>query len=165
MTLLEVLLALTLLSALAIASAGLVGLAAGTMAESYGQERWRAAADAALDGVERDAMAGDFDPATDPGRVTVAQGLLAIVTRGTAHDDASGPSAHVYRFDADRGELWRDEREVQGARGGPRRVRDSRLLLGRVTGWSVVLDAKSGMVGFAIAGPGDQRLERRVRTR
>jgi hypothetical protein len=168
MTLLEILLALVMLSALVIASAGLVHLAASAANATAGGEPWRAAADAALDAVARDIAAGDFDITPDPHRVEAHDGWLKVVTRGLGDgaESPGGPVVHEYRLDAAAGVLWRDEGPISPGPGqSPGRAERSRLVLGQVGGWSAQLNSETGILRVSVAGPHGRNLERRFATR
>lgn len=165
MTLLEVLLALVMLSSIVIASAWLVQTTVAASSRTAEGERWLAAADAALDAVARDLASGDFDVPPDPGRIDLRAGVLCIATRagGDCVGRCGGPIVHEYRFEPSRGSLWRDERPESTSKPGTSgRAQRTRLVLEHVRAWSVGIDASAQRVDVVIESHEGRRLERRM---
>src|SRR5437870_3306839 len=109
MTLLEMLLALALLSAIIAASAAWMQIAAELAAPSgaFAAQRQMLAVDAAFDLIQQDLNVGDFQPQRDsripskPPRVTVSGDKLTIRTRVSE----SGAVEHAYQRDISTNQL------------------------------------------------------------
>lgn len=151
LTLLETLLAVSLLSLLAIAVAGWTGVVA--RAESTARPRLERTMSmaAALRCIEDDLNCGDLASGRPERRGTKAprvqvdgQGHLLIETRD------GGPAVHAYAFDHQRGAL-------DVVRAGARRP----LVVG-LEAWSATFDAKSGVLEIAWSGGGRPGTRRRV---
>ena len=133
LTLLESLLALALLSALAVALAGWTSTAVRATEGAPERIRWRSAAEATMRLIEGDLTLGDFPPgAGENERVRMERGDLILLARGDARDpDLAGrPVERRYRLSNDgRSHLILIERPV--SRTAPNLTRE-RMLLGRV---------------------------------
>lgn len=155
LTMIEVLVALGLLSALVFTLTSWIQTTAraSTLAEPV---RWRVAAEAVLQLIHDDLMTGDF-LSEQPRRrnrhprVMVEDGSLHIVTR--ASSGGGGTTVHHYALDAFTGELTRTH--------GPKLGRHTtRLLLDDVRNWNCRIDEERTMLTVSItsgAGPSIQR--------
>lgn len=99
-TMIEVLVALTLLSVMMLAVATWTGIAATTGVELTRDLQWRTAANNLLQLIADDCVIGDFDtrgagPGSAAGTVELDDSTLRIVTRSAA----DGPSERVYVYD------------------------------------------------------------------
>ncbi len=101
-TMLELLVALVLLSALVFTLAAWTRVAGGLSAGSVETVRWRHAAEAVLSLVHDDLSAGDLK---EEERVEVKDTVLEISTRPTSIRDFRGPVRHRYVLDAFSGRL------------------------------------------------------------
>lgn len=105
MTLVEMLLALTLLSSLGAAMASWSVFALRGATEGREPIQWRAAVDRVFLQIEEDLLVGDGDQSDRAGRVEVFDGGLQLRTRRSPPD--GGPVVHEYALDEARGVLLR----------------------------------------------------------
>jgi len=147
MTMLEVLVALSLLAALSVAAAGWIQVAARACGPTQGRLRWQGAADAVLQLIADDLATGDFQTGlATRDRVTAFERRLTVWTREHGHAER-----HTYSYSPSGGTL-----ALAGADG-------DRPLLTRVSAWSCALDTRAGVLDVVIAGPDAQRVTRRFR--
>lgn len=102
LTLIELLLALSLLSAVMVAGAEMIATAARVQSAVITPLQWEAAAGAALQLIHDDILTGDFAAESQPRRrktepaVQILEGKLHILTRSPAQ----GEARHVFRLDS-----------------------------------------------------------------
>ncbi len=149
LTMLELLLALSLLSAILLATASWTQVAARASADATYPVRWQAAAEAVFQLIHDDLVTGDF-PDTQRGRsiqnarVAVVNGALRIRTRAVGHTgDVTGRAIHRYAFDALSRQLRLDQRTATGGR-------SSRPLLDRVQEWQCLVDEEQNLLTVTI---------------
>ena len=137
LTLIELLLSLLLLTAVAGASASWMSFAARS-AESTKPERWRASAERVLGLIEQDLLTGDFEiiPSRrerDPelAKVRIESEDLIVRTRDR------GPAEHRYHLDDDHHRLMLE-------------AADERALLGEVSAFDIVHDAEGARLAVTI---------------
>ncbi|MCH8166198.1 MAG: prepilin-type N-terminal cleavage/methylation domain-containing protein [Planctomycetes bacterium] len=149
LTMVELLLALSLLSAILLATASWTQVAARTTADSIYPVRWRAAAQAVLQLIHDDLVTGDFTDTqrgrrNQNARVAVVNGALRIRTRAIGHTgDVTGLAIHRYAFDAYSGQLRLDQQTVTG-------TRYTRPLLDQVQEWQCVIDEEQNLLTVTI---------------
>lgn len=127
MTLIELLLALTLLSGLTAVGVTWTVTLSRTAVESDAAAAWTAAAQSALDRVADDLLARDAPAARSQPRVTVAADRLAVLTRD------AGPARAAFALDGRR--LYRSTAPPDDPR-----AEDRRLLLDRVGAFDLRVD-------------------------
>ncbi len=163
LTMIEVLVALGLLSALVLTLTSWIQTTAraGTLAEPV---RWRVAAEAVLQLIHDDLKTGDFLTEQQrrrnrQPRVMVENGSLRIDTRasssggGAIPGGGGGPTVHHYALDAFTGELTRTN--------GPKLGRKTtRLLLGKVDAWLCAQDEQRTMLTVIITSDAGQSIQR-----
>ena len=113
----ELLLALSLLSLITLTAASWTQIAAHATSGPLDSARWRAAARTVLQRIAEDLAVGDFNLVDDRGsgsgqeqvtRIAVHDGVLEIRTRDVAASVTGqrvGPAKHVYRFERSAGRL------------------------------------------------------------
>ncbi len=155
----ELLLALSLLTAILLATASWTQVAARASADTTYPVRWRAAAEAVLQLIHDDLVTGDFTD-TQRGRrdqnarVAVVDGALRIRTRAVGHTvDVTGRAIHRYAFDAFSGQLRLDQRTVTG-------TRYARPLLDHVQEWQCVIDEEQKLLTVTITFSEESVIER-----
>ena len=119
LTMVELLLAVSLLTPITLAIAAWTQVAARASASAAEPMRWRAAAEAALQLIHDDLVTGDFaegptDPSSHESHVEVDDGSLRIRTRAVGSEVIIGPSLHRYILDALSGELRLRQRTLDG---------------------------------------------------
>lgn len=145
LTLLEVLLAVALLTAATTGTSWLLRTAtlrARTTSEVLHEQ---AALDALLAAIERDLMVGDAGASATPGsgaaaRVAVAERSLRIATRAAAGSPHRGAIVRELSFRPASGELVSAEEPVPRKSGSPA-ARPPRVVLGSVAAFSATIDA------------------------
>ncbi|MCH8342417.1 MAG: hypothetical protein IH983_00330 [Planctomycetes bacterium] len=157
LTMIELLLAVSLLTPITLAIAAWTQVAARASASAAEPMRWRAAAEAALQLIHDDLVTGDFaegptDSSSQESRVEVVDGMLRIRTRATpgswtapapAPGTVTGPATHHYIFDAFSGELRLRQRSAHGAQ-------STRPLLDRVRQWRCEIDHEHNLLTIAV---------------
>lgn len=160
LTMVELLLAVSLLTPITLAIAAWTQVAARASASAAEPMRWRAAAEAALQLIHDDLVTGDFsggptDRSSQQSRVEVVDGMLRIRTRATPGSwtapapgrvtpgSVTGPATHRYIFDAFSGELRLRQRTAHGAQ-------SIRTLLDRVRQWQCEIDHEHNLLTIAI---------------
>ena len=131
LTMIELLLSLSLLGAIAVATTSWLGTAA-EMTVAAPETRWRAAAEAAMQLVHNDLVVGDRETDSRRPKVEVSSGMLSVRTRD-ARGEFAGQVVHEYQLDLLRRELVLRER-------GPAGKERRRVLLDRVRRWTCELD-------------------------
>ncbi len=157
LTMIEVLVALGLLSALMLTVTSWIQttVRASTLAEPM---RWRVAAEAVLRLIHDDLMTGDFEAEQQrrrnrQPRVMVENGSLRIVTRASSSGGGGGETVHHYALDAFTGELTRTH--------GPKLGRKTtRLLLGKVDAWLCAQDEQRTVLTVSITSDAGQSIQR-----
>lgn len=151
-TMVELLLALTLLSMVMLAVATWAQVTARASATMSHPVRWEAAARGVLDFVHDDLMTGDFEPFekhSERGntRVQVRDGSLRIFTRDR------GEVIHDYEVDHARNELVLRVTDGQS-------LAEMRLLIGEVRRWQCDLDEESRVLSISITSSAGNSLQR-----
>ncbi len=140
LTLVEVVLALSIISAVAASSAAWVQLVAGTALEHRAVQGWLSAAMATLQVIADDLAAGDHSVTEkNPPVVTFEGSTLTIPTRSPA----SGGCRAEYRLDAVDGTLYRRIITESG-------TEENRPVLSELRGWEVALDVDSGVLTIVL---------------
>ncbi len=142
LTIVEMLVALGLLSALMLSLAAWTRVAGGMSAGSVEAVRWRQAAETVFVLVHDDLAAGDL---TEEDRVEVKDGVLEISTRPTSVGDfrERGPVRHRYVRDAFCGRLDREGRT-------DREERRTRPLIDDVSKWVCEIDEEHSILRVTI---------------
>jgi prepilin-type N-terminal cleavage/methylation domain-containing protein len=148
LTMIELLVALSLLSIVMVAVATWTQVTARAAQSAAGPMRWRAAAETLLTLIHDDLVSGDLGDARRPGgrgqaRVEAIDGTLRIETRAVGPDRLCGPVAHRYVLDAISGELRLERRIPQG-------TRTSHLLLDSVREWQGAIDQEEVLLSVSI---------------
>ena len=148
LTMLELLVAVGLLSALLLATASWTRVAARSSTSTAEPMRWRVAAEAVLSLIHDDLATGDFANVGRRGRnqaprVEVTYGTLRINTRSVAPGDVIGSVTNRYTLDSFSGELQLDQRTRLGRR-------SARLLLDGVSKWKCELDEEKDILTISI---------------
>lgn len=155
MTLIELLAALSILTAVSVAASSWTVAAARTSASVSRQLNWERAANAALDAIIGDLIAGDFS--TDDIGVETNDDRLIIRTRD------SGPVEHEYLVDDGRLMRLSFKTDGTGERTGSS-VHTTRVLVGGVTSWSVAIDEdeenEKRTLALTLVGPNGLQLTR-----
>lgn len=152
LTMIELLLALGLLSMVMTVVAFWTQTAARSSVTLAEPARWRMAAQAVLDIVHDDIASGDFEPMNERDkaekpRVTVGANELDIKTRSRR------PFQHSYRWDLVHNQLNLMETDRQGEQ----RIR---LLLDQVGGWECEIDERKELLTVSIKSLGGQMVKR-----
>ncbi len=145
LTMVEVLLALSLLGMITLAVASWTHLAAGAAVGVSQPRRWLAAAEAVLQLIHDD-VAGSAGSSGGQSReppVRVADGALEIVTRSTASGGLVGPVTSRYGHEPATGRLILQQRTPDGRQ-------STRLLLDRVEFWEIGLDKEKRRLNVRI---------------
>ncbi len=135
LTMIELLLALSLLGVIALAVASWTHVAAGAAAGVSQPRRWLAAAEAVLQLIHDDvagSAGGSAGQLREP-PVRAADGALEIRTRSTAPGGLAGPMTSRYSHEPASGRLVLQQRTPDGRQ-------STRLLLDRVEQWEVGID-------------------------
>ena len=152
LTMVELLVALSLLSAVMLAVASWTQVTARASADAAEPVRWRAAAENVLRLIHDDLVTGDFagDSSaegrgrTPSPRVEVFVGELRLRTRAAgAGAGAIGPVTRRYAFDALSDELRLHQATAQG-------ISTTRLLLDRVEEWQCSIDEEEKLLTVGI---------------
>ncbi len=143
LTMIELLLALSLLTMVMLAVASWTQVTAQASATAAGPARWQAAAGAVLQLVHDDLATGDFGTNSPGTRVAVIDGVLQIRTRAGASSDLVGPVTHHYKFDPHAHEVQLEQRKASGQR-------RTHLLLDGVDEWQCEIDDERGILTVAI---------------
>ncbi len=141
MTMLELLVALALLSALVLTLAAWTRVAGGMSAASVENVRWRHAADSVLLLVHDDLTTGDLK---EQERVEVKDTVLELSTRPTSEGDLRGPVRHRYVLDAFSGRLALETVTDRGER-------RTRPLIDGVGAWLCEIDEERSVLLVTIA--------------
>ena len=157
LTMIEVLVALGLLSALVLTLTSWIATTAraGALAEPM---RWRVAAEAVLQLIHDDLTTGDFlseqqrRRSRHP-RVMVENSSLRIDTRASSSGGGGGPTIHRYELDTRTSELGRTN-EPKGGR------HTTRLLLDDVRNWNCRIDEERTMLTVSITSDAGQSIQR-----
>ena len=154
---LEMLLAIALLSAIVAATAAWTQVAASLVSPTgpTADARWSLAASAVLDLIQQDLQSGDFQPLRDAGtskpklRAIITKDELAIDTRtgGDVGGNVGGAARHQYRFDALKNQLTLVETPA-----GDSSAQHDRPLLSGVKEWTCATDIKRRCFDVSIAG-------------
>ncbi len=144
LTMIELLLALSLLAVVMLAVASWTQVTAQASATAAGPVHWRAAAEAMLQLIHDDLATGDFGPEVRQTPVAVIDGVLEIHTRAGASSDLVGPVTHRYRLDASAREMKLEQRTASGRR-------RTHLLLDRVDQWKCAIDDERETLTVTIA--------------
>lgn len=154
LTMIELLLALSLLSLITLTAASWTQIAARAVTGPVESARWRAMAETVLQRIAEDLAIGDFDPVeadatganqNQPRRVSIHDGILEIKTRDHAGGTAPivGQAKHLYKFDPSKRHL---ELAVQAE---SREI--VRPLLDDIETFECTPDAKSGRFRVTIS--------------
>ena len=160
LTMVELLVALALLSAIMLGVSSWVGAAARASTAVAEPVRWVSAAEAALQRIHDDVMVGDFDESNESPenrRVQVDDDTLSIHTRGGWSDDIVGAATHEYAFDRRSNELQVVQRVHAGSE-------HQYLLVDQVGSWSAQLDEETGVLAVTITSTDGVMRGRRYRT-
>ena len=157
LTMIEVLVALGLLSALVLTLTSWIQTTAraGALAEPV---RWRVAAEAVLQLIHDDLMTGDFlteqqrRRSRHP-RVTAENGSLHIRTRAVQGGDETGTTIHRYELDTRTSELGRTNEPKRGRH-------TTRLLLDDVGSFNCRIDEERTMLTVSISSGANQSIQR-----
>ncbi len=160
LTMVELLVALALLSAITLGVSSWVSATARASTTVAEPVRWASAAEAALERIHDDVMVGDFDESDESAenrRVQVDGDILRIRTRSSWINDVSGVVIHEYVLDRISSEL----QLVQRADGGKEH---RHLLVEQVDSWSAQLDEETSVLVVTIVSANGVTRERRYRT-
>ncbi len=157
LTMIEVLVALGLLSALVLTLTSWIQITAraGALAEPM---RWRIAAEAVLQLIHDELMTGDFlteqqrRKSRQP-RVMAENGSLRIRTRAVQGGDETGPTVHRYELEVLTSKLGRTNEPKRGRH-------TTRLLLDDVGSWNCRIDEESTMLTVIITSDAGQSIQR-----
>ena len=155
LTMIEVLVALGLLSALMLTVTSWIQSTAraSTLAEPM---RWRVAAEAILQLIHDDLITGDFESEQKRNqqlRVMVENGSLRIRTRTVQGGSETGSTIHRYRFDTLTSEL--------GTTNEPERGRHTtRLLLDDVNSFDCRIDEEPALLTVSVTSSAGQSIQR-----
>lgn len=155
LTMIEVLVALGLLSALMLTVTSWIQttVRASTLAEPM---RWRGAAEAVLQLIHNDLMTGDYlteQKRTQQPPVMVEDDSLRIRTRAVQSGDETGPTIHRYELDALTSELGRSNEPKRGRH-------TTRLLLDDVGSFNCRIDEERSMLTVSITSGSGQSIRR-----
>ncbi len=163
LTMVELLVALALLSAIMLGVGSWVGATARASTSVAEPLRWTSAAEAALQRIHDDVMVGDFedsdqsDQSQEDERVAVDDDILRIRTRSSWISDVSGVVIHEYAFDRRTNELQLVQRNNVG-------TEHRYLLVDQVSLWSAQLDEETGVLVVIIVSTDGVTRGRRYRT-
>ena len=146
LTMVELLLALSLLSVIMLAVASWTQVTANAAASMAGPVRWRAASEAVFQLIHDDLVSGDFGGGAP--RVDVVDGVFRVTTRATGFSDLVGAVTHRYRHRADSRELLLEERVSDGRR-------RTRVLLDDVSEWRCEIDPEERLLTVMLASGDD----------
>ena len=157
LTMIEVLVALGLLSALVLTLTSWIQTTAraAALAEPV---RWSVAAEAVLQLIHDDLMTGDIlteqqrRRSRHP-RVTIENGSLRIRTRAVQGGDEIGATVHRYELDARTRELGRSNEPKRGRH-------TTRLLLDHVRNWNCQIDEERTVLTVIITSDAGQSIQR-----
>ena len=143
LTMVELLLALSLLAVLMVAVASWTRIAAQASAKAAQPTRWRTAAERTLELIQADLLIGDFEDDPRTPRIEVASGQLKIRTRQVSADGFGGSVTHRYVFNTPDHELRLEERASGGRQ-------HSRLLLNDVSDWQCMIEEEEQILSVTI---------------
>lgn len=152
LTMVELLVALALLSAITLGVGSWVGATARASTSVVEPVRWASAAEAALQRIHDDVMVGDFDErdeSPENRRVHVDGDILRIRTRSSSIIDLEGSGSsggvvtHEYVLDRFSNELHLRQRNDAG-------TEHRYLLVDQVGAWSAQLDEETGVLVVTI---------------
>ena len=138
LTMIELLMALSLLAVLMVAVASWTQIAARASARAAQPTRWQTVAEATLELIGTDLLVGDFEPNPRRPRVVVYDQRLEIRTRQGSSGDNHGSVTHRYIFNPPDHELRLEERAVH------------RILLDRVDDWRCTVDEEEQVLTVTI---------------
>lgn len=156
LTMIELLLALCLLSAVLLAAGSWVHICSRTASAAAEPLKWESAAGAVLEQVQDDLLIGDYDKSG--ARVELDGGVLQVRTRATAAGDILGTVIHRYRFEPSARELRLEERDYNGSQ-------RSRRLMSDVAGWEVDIDDESRQLTITMTSSNERTTTRSYRLR
>ncbi len=144
LTMVELLLAVSLLTPITLAIAAWTQVAARASASAAEPMRWQAAASAVLQLIHDDLIIGDFaegptDRSSQQSHVEVVDGALHIRTRTVGSEVIIGPSLHRYILDAFSGQLRLGQQTLDGKL-------STRPLLDRVQEWQCIIDEEQDLL-------------------
>lgn len=148
LTIIEILLALSILTGLMLASTAWVQVAARSASHGDDAVRWRMAADACLQRIAEDLLGGDWPLEPDHDRVEVEDDVLTIGTR-----DGDGAAISAYRLDAQEQALTRTAHDR------------TRILIVDAFEFACKLDDETGVLDVSLVGPRNLIVSRRYRVR
>jgi len=135
MTLVELLVALSLLGTLMLAMVSWTRLSVVVSEDVTTRARWESAADEVLQHIQDDILTGDFPASEDAPRVKVDAGKLALRARRLS--GSGGGVLREYAFDPGKAQLAVREKDPTAGRAvSPQPI----LLLGSVASWSCQID-------------------------
>lgn len=137
LSLVEMLVALSLLGALMLALVSWTRLGLGSTQTTVEHERWNASAEAVLQLVQDDLLSGDFPAPSEEPRVECEAGELHVRTRRLR--PPGGVVLREYALDPVRGRLTVRERAPTGSRSASADLEPT-ILLEHVRDWSCTLD-------------------------
>jgi len=148
LTMIELLVALGLLSAVMLAVVSWTQVMAQTSQHATGPVRWRSAAEAVLRLIHDDLVSGDLVAARKRGtrdkpRIQIVDGVLQINTRAVDPAGTSGPVVHRYALEVSSRALRREQRTLQGPP-------SSRLLLDDVLEWQCAVDEEEQVLRVSV---------------
>jgi len=133
LTMLELLVAVSLLAMLMLGVASWIQVTARAGARGADPGRWRGAAQAVLQLIHDDLVTGDLGAAEREKPVEIVDRVLVVRTRVRVSDDTVGPIAHRYKFDTSSNTLKLEQRLANGRR-------TTRPLLDDVGEWKCSID-------------------------
>ena len=144
LTMLELLVAVSLLAMLMLGVASWIQVTARAGAAGSEPGRWRGAAQAVLQLIHDDLVTGDLGAAGREKPVEIVDRVLVVRTRVRVSDDAVGPIAHRYKFDTSSNTLKLEQRLANGRR-------TTRPLLDDVGEWKCSIDDQRTTLTVTIA--------------
>ena len=133
LTMIELLLALSLLAVLMVAVASWIQVTVRAGASMAEPARWRGAAQTVFQLIHDDLVTGDLGTAARQKHVEIIDRVLVVHTRARVSDDFTGPIAHRYKLDAPSHRLQLEQRLANGRRA-------TRHLLNDVGEWQCSID-------------------------
>lgn len=147
LTMLELLVAVSLLAVLMLGVASWIQVTARAGASDHQPARWRAAAHTVLQLIHDDLVTGDLGAAQRRTPVEIVDRVLVVRTRVRAPDDIAGPIAHRYKLDTSSNILQLEQRLSNGRRA-------TRPLLDDVGEWHCSIDDQQTTLTVSIAPRG-----------
>ena len=143
LTIIELLLALSLLTVIMLAVASWTQTTASATAKAAEPGRWRAAGEAVLQLIHDDLAIGDFGTNDQGPRVKIIDGDLQIRTRAAPASGFVGSITHRYEYHAPSHELALEQLRPDGRR-------HTRLLVDRVDRWKCEIDDEQRVLTITI---------------